>query len=77
MILCSEGEYYVTGTDNVSENQEYCYFYDGEKFNLLDDFGNFEFQFMNNTYNTGEFINYNFDNSIYSKIGVISNEMTN
>ena len=71
MILCSEGEYYVTGTDNVSENQEYCYFYDGEKFNLLDDFGNFEFQFMNNKYNTSEFI-YNFDNSIYSKIGVIS-----
>ena len=74
MILCSEGEHYVTG--NVSENQEYCYFYDGEKFNLLDDIGDFEFQFMNNKYNTSEFI-YNFDNSIYSKIGVISNEMTN
>ena len=69
MILCSEGEHYVTG--NVSENQEYCYFYDGEKFNLLDDIGDFEFQFMNNKYNTSEFI-YNFDNSIYSKIGVIS-----
>lgn len=74
MILCSEGEHYVTG--NVSENQEYCYFFDGEKFNLLDDIGDFEFQFMNNKYNTSEFI-YNFDNSIYSKIGVISNEMTN
>lgn len=69
MILCSEGEHYVTG--NVSENQEYCYFFDGEKFNLLDDIGDFEFQFMNNKYNTSEFI-YNFDNSIYSKIGVIS-----
>lgn len=75
MILCLEGEYYVTG--NVSENQKYCYFYDGEKFNLLNDMGEFEFEFMNNKYNTSGLI-YNFDNSIYSKIGVISiYEMTN
>lgn len=75
MILCLEGEYYVTGS--VSENQKYCYFYDGEKFNLLEDMGEFEFEFMNNKYNTSGLI-YNFDNSIYSKIGVISSyEMTN
>lgn len=75
MILCLEGEYYVTGS--VSENQKYCYFYDGEKFNLLEDMGEFEFEFMNNKYNTSGLI-YNFDNSIYSKIGVISiYEMTN
>ena len=75
MILCLEGEYYVTGS--VSENQKYCYFYDGEKFNLLEDMGEFEFEFMNNKYNTKGLI-YNFDNSIYSKIGVISSyEMTN
>ena len=75
MILCLEGEYYVTGS--VSENQKYCYFYDGEKFNLLEDMGDFEFEFMNNKYNTSGLI-YNFDNSIYSKIGVISiYEMTN
>ena len=75
MILCLEGEYYVTGS--VSENQKYCYFYDGEKFNLLEDMEEFEFEFMNNKYNTSGLI-YNFDNSIYSKIGVISiYEMTN
>ncbi len=45
---------------------KYCYFYDGEKF-----------EFMKNKYNTSGLI-YNFDNSIYSKIGVISSyEMTN
>ena len=72
MILCQEGESYYD-----LENQKYCYFYDGEKFNLLEDMGEFEFEFMNNKYNTSGLI-YNFDNSIYSKIGVISiYEMTN
>ena len=72
MILCQEGESYYD-----LENQKYCYFYDGEKFNLLEDMGEFEFEFMNNKYNTSGLI-YNFDNSIYSKIGVISSyEMTN
>ncbi len=72
MILCQEGESYYD-----LENQKYCYFYDGEKFNLLEDMGDFEFEFMNNKYNTSGLI-YNFDNSIYSKIGVISiYEMTN
>ena len=72
MILCLESESYYD-----LRNQKYCYFYDGEKFNLLDDMGDFEFEFINNKYNTKGLI-YNFDNSIYSKIGVISiYEITN
>ena len=72
MIMCMESPpNYITGV------YKYCYFYDGEKFNLLEDMGEFEFEFMNNKYNTSGLI-YNFDNSIYSKIGVISSyEMTN
>ena len=72
MIMCMESSpNYITGV------YKYCYFYDGEKFNLLEDMGEFEFEFMNNKYNTSGLI-YNFDNSIYSKIGVISSyEMTN
>ena len=72
MIMCMESQpNYITGV------YKYCYFYDGEKFNLLEDMGEFEFEFMNNKYNTSGLI-YNFDNSIYSKIGVISSyEMTN